>query len=289
MKLYTLRSDALTLQISDMGAEMQSLKTKEGLELLWQGDPSFWARRAPNLFPLVGRLKNDTLRHQGKTYTLPQHGFARDLSFQTVSSNDTHCTLRLQDTAQTRTTYPFGFELDLTHRLTSNGVEITYLVRNPEKTDLLCSVGTHPGFAWPLSPAAEKNQHQIIFEKDEPAPIRRLKDGLIEKETVRTPVAGRELALSDELFIQGALMFDQLQSRSLSFQAPGAPTIRMDFPDFPHLGIWSKLGSPFLCIEPWQGFHSPEDFDGEFQDKPGVVAIAAGQERQWKYQITVES
>lgn len=289
MKLYTLRSDALTLQISDFGAEMQSLKTKEGLELLWQGDPKFWARRAPNLFPLVGRLKNDTLRHQGKTYTLPQHGFARDLSFQTVSADETHCTMRLQDTKQTRSVYPFGFELDLTHRLISNTVEITYRVRNPEKTDLLCSIGTHPGFAWPLSPNAEKNQHQIIFEKAETAPIRRLKDGLIEKEGIRSPVNGRELQLSDELFIQGALLFDQLDSRSLSFQAPGAPRIQIDFPDFPHLGIWSKHGSPLLCIEPWQGFHSPEDFDGEFRDKPGVIAIAGGQERQWKYKIAVES
>jgi galactose mutarotase-like enzyme len=289
MKLYTLRSDALTLQISDMGAEMQSLKTKEGSELLWQGDTKFWARRAPNLFPLVGRLKNDTLRHQGKTYTLLQHGFARDLSFQTVSADDTQCTLRLQDSAQTRLSYPFGFELDLIHRLISNAVEITYRVRNPENTDLFCSVGTHPGFAWPLASKVEKNQHKIVFEKNEPHPMRKLKDGLIEKETVRSPIQGRELALSDELFIQGALLFDHLESRSLRYQAPGTPSIRMDFPDFPHMGIWSKHGSPFLCIEPWQGFHSPEDFDGEFRDKPGVIAIAPGQERQWQYRITVES
>jgi len=289
MKLHTLRSDALTVQISEHGAEMQSIRTRRGLELLWQGDPAFWARRAPNLFPIVGRLKNDTLRHQGQSYNLPQHGFARDLAFQCESTSDRHCTMLLKDNEQTRKSYPFAFELRLTHELKGSALEITYAVKNPDSKDLFCSVGTHPGFAWPLVPDLEKQQHKIIFEKNEPAPIKRLKGGLIQPEPHRSPIQGRELPLSEELFIQEAFFMDQMQSRSLTYMAPGAPSIRIDYPDFPHMGIWSKLGAPFLCIEPWQGHHSPEGFDGELRDKPGIVRISPYQEKVWRYTIVVES
>lgn len=288
MTLYTLRSAALSVQISSQGAEMQSIKTTAGLELLWQADPAVWARHAPHLFPIVGRLKNDTLRHAGKSYSLAQHGFARDLPFECESSTDTHCTMLLKDSEQTRSRYPFAFELRITHRLKNNVLEIIYAVHNPGANDLLCSIGTHPAFAWPLSSGADRAQHKLVFEQDEPAPIRRLQGGLVKREAYPTPVQGNQMPLSDALFVDDVIFFDDLKSRSLTYTAPGAPVIRVDFADFPHLGVWTKPGAPFVCIEPWQGHASPQEFDDEFRDKPGVVSIAAGTERVWRYTIAVE-
>lgn len=284
---YTLRSPDLSVKVSTHGAELQSLKMADGLELLWQADPKVWARHAPHLFPIVGRLKNDTLRHEGKTYNMTPHGFARDLEFTCAAHSDTQCTLLLKDSEQTHARYPFAFELLITHALEGNTLAITYALRNPVHTELLASVGTHPAFNWPLKPGAERTAHSMTFERDEPAPIRRVAGGLIKALTFPTPVKNRVLHLANELFVDNVVIFDELNSRALTYSAPGAPKIHVQFPDFPHLGIWTKPGAGFVCIEPWQGHASPEDFDGEFRAKPGVIAIAPHSERSWRYTITV--
>ncbi len=285
---YALRSPDLSVKVSTQGAELQSLKMADGLELLWQADPKVWARHAPHLFPIVGRLKNDTLRHEGKTYNMTPHGFARDLEFTCAEHSATQCTMLLSDSEQTRARYPFAFELRITHALEGNTLIITYALRNPANTELLASVGTHPAFNWPLKPGAERAAHSMTFERDEPAPIRRVAGGLIKAQSSPTPVKNRVLPLADELFVDDVVIFDQLNSRALTYSAPGTPKIRVKFPDFPHLGIWTKPGAGFVCIEPWQGHASPEDFDGEFRAKPGVIAVAPKGERVWRYTIAVE-
>lgn len=288
MTHFTLNSPELSATISTQGAELQSLKLAAGQELLWQADPKVWARHAPHLFPIVGRLKDDTLRHAGKAYSMTPHGFARDSEFVCTEHSDPQCTMLLKDSEQTRARYPFAFELRITHALEGNALVITYALRNPANTELLASIGTHPAFIWPLKAGAERTAHSMTFECDEPAPIRRVAGGLIKAQNFPTPVQGNVLHLADELFVDDVVIFDQLKSRALTYTAPGAPTIRVEFPDFPHLGIWTKPGANFVCIEPWQGHASPEEFDGEFRDKPGVVTVAAGAERRWQYRITVE-
>ncbi len=164
MTHHILRSPALSVKVADQGAELQSLKLADDLELLWQADPKVWARHAPHLFPIVGRLKNDTLRHEDKTYAMTPHGFARDLPFVCESKSDRHCTHLLSDSEQTRARYPFAFELRITHALEGNTLTITYALRNPANTELLASVGTHPAFNWPLKPGSERSAHSMRGE-----------------------------------------------------------------------------------------------------------------------------
>ena len=289
MSDYTLHSADLSVKLASHGAELQSLKTAAGLELLWQADPKVWARHAPHLFPIAGRLKNDTLIHEGKSYPLTSHGFARDLEFICVEQSTQHCTLLLSDSEQTRARYPFAFELRITHTLQAKTLTITYTLRNPAAQYLLASVGAHPAFMWPLQEGIARTAHTITFAHDEPAPIRRVQDSLIKTQSFPTPVQGRVLHLKDELFAEDVIIFDALKSRSLMYSAPGAPKLQFDFADFPHLGIWTKPGAGFVCIEPWQGHASPEGFTGEFRDKPGVVSIAPHAERAWRYSITVDA
>lgn len=289
MSHYTLHSPDLSIKLASHGAELQSLKTAAGLELLWQADPKVWARHAPHLFPIAGRLKNDTLIHEGKNYSLTSHGFARDLEFTCVEQSARHCTLLLSDSEQTRARYPFAFELRITHLLQAKTLTIAYNLRNPAQHDLLASVGAHPAFIWPLQDGIERSAHTLTFLQEEAAPIRRVQEGLLKTQSFPTPVQGRELHLKDDLFVDDVVIFDTLKSRSLTYSAPGAAKLRFDFADFPHLGIWTKPGAGFICIEPWQGHASPADFSGEFRDKPGVVRIAPHAERTWRYSITVES
>jgi galactose mutarotase-like enzyme len=287
-QLYTLSSEQLLITVAAHGAELQSLRTQDGREWLWQGDPTVWGRRSPSLFPIVGRLKDDALTHNGRRYSLSRHGFARDRDFQIESADTARAAFLLEDDAQTRAHYPFAFALRLEYALHANAVEITYRLRNPGEQTLYASLGAHPAFVWPLARGAPRQAHSIVFADPETAPIRRLSGGLIAAQPIPTPVEGRTLELRDGLFVHDALIFDRLSSRSLSYSAPGTPVIRVEFEDFPHLGIWTKPGAGYICIEPWQGYDSPEQFAGEFRDKPGVVALSGRQERSWRYSIHID-
>ena len=284
---HTIVGDGVTATVLAHGAELCSLKTAAGLELVWQaGD--VWPRHAPLLFPIVGKLKNDTLRHDGKSYPMTQHGFARDSRFEWVECGRSSCRLVLEDNAETRARYPFAFHLMVTYRLEGGDLDVSLEISNPGETMLPASVGGHPAFNWPLKPGLSKTSYRLVFAKEEPAPIRRLKDGLLRLQPEPSPIRNRELALSETLFEDDAIILDKLASRSLIFTAGEGPSLEVSWEAFRELGIWSKPeGAPFLCIEPWRGFASPSEFDGEFVDKPGLMHIGLKETQRLSYRISV--
>ncbi|WP_298269013.1 aldose 1-epimerase family protein [uncultured Bradyrhizobium sp.] len=291
---HTLRGDGIAATILVQGAELSSLRNAGGRELLWQAGPQ-WPRHAPILFPIVGRLKNDTLRHNGKTYPMTQHGFARDRRFAWIEQGPRSCKLALSDDAETRARYPFAFRLEVTYSIDGPDLEVVFEVINTGAEMLPAALGGHPAFNWPLVPGLPKEAYTLTFDKTEPAPIRRLKDGLMRRQPEPNPVEGRTLALTEELFDDDAMIFDQVASTSIRFAAtlgPAAatlgPEIEISWRGFRELGIWSKVGgAPFLCIEPCHGFASPAEFDGEFADKPGVMHIVPGARQSLSYRIRV--
>lgn len=291
---YTLRGEAITATILARGAELSSLRNADGTELLWQAGPQ-WPRHAPILFPIVGRLKGDTLRHNGNTYPMTQHGFARDRQFEWLEQGPRSCRLVLADDAETRARYPFAFRLEVTYSVAGADLEVAFDIVNTGDEMLPASLGGHPAFNWPLVQGLPKEAYTLTFAKDEAAPIRRLKDGLMRPQAEPSPVEARTLALSEGLFGDDALILDQVASRSVRFAAtlgPAAatlgPAVEMSWNGFRELGVWSKPGgAPFLCVEPWRGFASPAEFDGEFVDKPGVMHIAPGERQSLSYRIRV--
>jgi galactose mutarotase-like enzyme len=285
--LISIAGGGLSAEISALGAELRRLRADGGLELLWDGNPAVWAGRSPLLFPIVGSVKNDRVRVDGKEHSMPRHGLARTATFSLVESAASHCTWRLESNDDRRTRYPFEFRLDVTYALDANGLTMRAVVANLGGRPMPASFGFHPAFRWPLVPGTPRVAHAISFEHEEAFPIRRLTDGLIAAEPIPTPVSGNILLLSDELFAYDALIFDQLRSRRVTYGAATGPKIVIAFPDMPHLGIWSKPGAGFVCIEPWQGFASPAGFDGEFRDKPGIVLIAPDDSRSFSMHASV--
>jgi galactose mutarotase-like enzyme len=284
-EIHTLSNGGMSAIVAAHGAELQSLRSTDGHELLWQAGPQ-WPRHAPLLFPIVGRLKNDELHHQGKTYPMTQHGFARDQRFDWVERGPSHCTLVLTDNAETRSRYPFAFRLTSRFLLTPSGLEVNLEIANTGEDMLPASIGAHPAFNWPLTGGAEKEMYRLTFADDEPAPIRRLRDGLLRAASEPSPIEGRTLALAERLFADDAIILDQPRSTSVRYAADRGPSIEMSWQGFRQLGVWSKpAGAPFLCIEPWHGFASPSDFDGEFAAKPGVMQIGRGDKRVLTYRI----
>lgn len=283
----TLRGEGIAATISAQGAELSSLRNAAGVELLWQAGPQ-WPRHAPVLFPIVGRLKNDTLRHNGRTYPMTQHGFARDRRFAWVEQGPRSCKLALTDDAETWLRYPFRFSLEVTYTVASAALDIGFDILNTGEETLPASLGGHPAFNWPLLAGLPKQAYALNFANNESAPVRRLKDGLMLPQPEPSPIKGAMLALAETLFDDDAVILDQPASTSVRFAATQGPAIELSWCGFRELGIWSKPGgAPFLCIEPWRGFASPVEFDGEFTDKPGLMHIAPGQRQSLGYRIGV--
>ena len=281
----TLQGDGISATIVAQGAELVSLQDNKGFEFLWQAGPE-WRRHSPVLFPIVGRLNGDQLRHRGQTYPMTQHGFARDKPFAWAQSGPRSCTLVLTDDADTRTHYPFAFRLAVTYTLDRRQLGVTFDITNTGEEPMPASIGAHPAFNWPLLPDLAKTDYQLTFAAAEPAPVRRLKDGLLLKTPQPTPVEGNILALSERLFDEDAVILDHPASTSVRYAAERGPAIEMSWQGVQELGVWSKPGgAPFLCIEPWHGIASPVDFDGDFVDKPGLMLIAPGAKRVMSYQI----
>jgi galactose mutarotase-like enzyme len=204
-----------------------------------------------------------------------------------VEAAPDHCAFRLTDNPDTREQYPFAFALTLAYRIAEDRLDCTITLTNPDTVPLYASLGLHPGFRRPLGNTA-RDAHVVLFDKPEPAPIRRLGGRTLDLEPKPTPVEGRVLTLKDSLFDADAVIFDRLASRKITYGAPGGQAVEIDFADFPDLGIWAKPGiAPFVCLEPWQGMASPAGFAGEFSQKPGIVTLAPGAVREWRYSIAI--
>ncbi len=286
--VHRIASDRLTAEISESGAELVRLTDAAGRDYLWDGDPAFWAGRAPILFPIVGTLNGDRVRWHARDHSLPRHGFARRRDFTAVEQGSDGLILRLDSDETTLAAWPFEFSLDMIFTLRGATLTMAGRVINRGCGPMPTSFGFHPALRWPLPGAAGKAGHSIVFDRPEPAPVRRLDaNGLLDPARRPTPVDGDTLRLDDSLFAQDALIFDALASRRLIYAGPGTAQVAVDFQGMPHLGLWMKPGAGFLCIEPWQGLSDPAGFDGEIDAKPGMVTIAPGESRSFSMAITI--
>lgn len=281
MDSLTLDNGVIRAVIKADGAELCSLRRIDGPELIWQAGPQ-WPRHAPVLFPIVGRLKDDVLHYRGQSYPMSQHGLARDQRFAIVETSADGCAMLLQDSAATRTQYPFGFALRISYALHGAELHVIYDVSNTGDDEMPMSIGAHPAFNWPLPGNADPAAYRVTFAEAEPDEIRRLNQGLLLPDPVPTPVRGNELQLSKALFAADAIIMDDINSTSLRYGAPGTPVIALSWTGFEQLGIWSRADdAAFLCIEPWAGYASPVNFDGDICDKPGIISIEPGETQRF--------
>lgn len=286
--MIEIASDRLTAAINPFGAELSSLRDGKGRELMTDADPAFWAGRAPLLFPIVGRLADDKYRVDGNEYPLPQHGFARRQTFDLVEQAPDRAVFRLTDNEATRAVYPFAFALDAAFALAGATLAMDITVTNTGDRDMPASFGFHPAFAWPLPYGRARADHRIVFEKPEPAELSAIVvGGWIAAETWPSPIDGRELKLADALFERDALVWDSLESQSLRYDGGEGPGLEIGFVGMPRLGIWTKPGARYVCIEPWHGIADPIGFTGEIWDKPGILRFAPGETRTFGMQVTL--
>lgn len=252
--------------------------------MLWHADPKFWARHAPVLFPIVGRLKDHKYEFEGKSYSLPQHGFARDSVFHLVQQTSNRLEFSLRSNEKTKENYPFDFEFRTAYQLDGNKLTQTFCVTNLGASEMLFSVGAHPAFAMP-KPFQE---YDLSFEKAElNLKQTTLKEGLLDQQQNLMLENDRILSLNHELFENDALVFEQLNSKSITLNHGKEKMLTMEFEGFPHFGIWTKPGAPFICLEPWLGHADKVDASGKLSEKAGISSLDSGQSKSVGFSMTV--
>ena len=290
----TLTSATARVEIAAHGAELTSfVNLATGLDYMWSADPAQWARHAPLLFPIVGKLPEDTYLHNGQSYKLSQHGFARDHEFQLIHEEADNLVFQLMHSEASQQVYPFEFELRVSYTLRGSVLTVGWHVRNPAAADqdLLFSIGAHPAFNCPLGSEAGQFA-DYAFHFDHPVTLQRhlLRGGLRTGET--SPVLNQQatLPLSYELFADDALVFDHFDFTRITLQKADktGPFVRMQFDGFPYLGLWTKgPGANFVCIEPWQGVASPVGPPQELRDKEGIMTLTPSQMFDCSYTIEI--
>ena len=286
-----LANGELRVEVSGYGAELQSIR-KGDVEYLWQGDPSFWGRRSPILFPIVGSVWESRYRIDGVEYQLGQHGFARDMDFVKVYESESEVRYRLESSPQTKEKFPYDFCLEIAYRLHGRCLDVIWVVSNPSKEDICFQIGAHPAFNYPDYDPQTSGRGHFTFDKTEGLECIRIKEkGCVDAQT-KWPLELSEgiLRLQKDTFdaIDTIMLQDSQVHRVSMFREDGRPWLSLSF-DAPVVGIWSPPGknAPFICIEPWYGRCDRAGYEGEFKDKDWVNCLAPGEKFESVYTIEI--
>ena len=286
--MIRLENALLRVEIAELGAELMHIcDRRTGSELLWQGDPAYWKRRAPVLFPNVGRTWQNEVKIGGRRYPTSQHGFARDRGFACESASGERAVFLLRSDADTLERYPFPFELRIAYALEGGALAVRWSVRNPGEAEMCFTIGGHPAFCF--APGEAKEDYLLRFPgRDELTYVSLDPQSgtAMPGRPARLPLADGKLVLSDALFARDALILDggQVEEAWLC-HADGRPRVGMRCPGFPNFGIWSVQGAPFVCLEPWAGRCDDRGFDRELSEKPNVNRVAPGATFEKQYSI----
>ncbi|MFH6964723.1 aldose 1-epimerase family protein [Flavobacterium plurextorum] len=279
----TISNSILKASINHAGAELFSLKNNQEKEYIWEGNPNFWGKHSPILFPIVGTLKNNTYTIDQKEYQLSRHGFARDMEFQLIEKTENSAVFSLESNPETLKKYPFEFELQLIYSLEKTSLNIEYIVINKSDRKMPFSIGAHPAIALPEN----FENYSFKFEKEELLKFNLLENDLISNKTEVLKTSDNLVRLNYKLFKNDALVFKTLESNSLTILENEKPYIEVDFEDFPSLGIWTKDQAPFVCIEPWFGYSDTAENSGDLYQKEGILLLDADQIFHSKFSIKI--
>lgn len=289
MALFQISSDKITLQVDSLGAEVKSLKSvPDNREYMWHGDPAYWGRTSPVLFPIVGGLKGGAYRVDGREYPMGQHGFARDMEFQLKSQVASEIWFSLSSDEETLKKYPYPFLLELGYELTDKTVVVKWRVTNQARDPIWFSIGGHPGFLCPIDPGTDQTQYKLLFDAKDHVVASCIEKGLLGKEKKTYALRDGALPITAGLFDNDALVIEGNQAHSVALARPdGTPYLTVSF-DAPLFGVWSPpmKKAPFICIEPWYGRCDSVDFTGDFKEREWVQELSGGV-FEASYRITI--
>lgn len=291
--IHTLENDQLRVKIADHGAELSEIYDKTNdHQVLWNADPAYWKRHAPVLFPNVGRYYEDHCLINGNSYTSGQHGFARDMEFTCTDKTDTSVTHLLESTAETQKIWPYAFQLSITHTLNGRDLTVSWKVVNKDQETMYFTIGAHPAFNVPVLPDTIQSQYHLTFNGEKELTYCLLDPEYgtaIPDKTYTLPLENNSCTIDEHMFDHDALVFDNGQITKAGIALPdGTPYVEISCEGFPNFGIWSAVGAPFVCLEPWMGRCDNIGYNGELSDKPGINILDPVKTFEKSYVISVK-
>jgi galactose mutarotase-like enzyme len=266
--IITIKDTNYSASINSKGAELFEF-TKDNTNYIWTVNEQFWNKTSPILFPIVGRLKNDSYTLNGIEYNLPRHGFARDCEFEVIHKKENEVVFSLRESEETLKMFPFEFELQITYTLVESKLTISYEVINHSENPMLFNIGAHPAFAM----IGNFEDYSLQFNKDENFETHHLENELFNGKTTLVESHKGKIPLSYSLFKKDALVFKHLKSNEVSILRENCPYLKINFESFPFLGIWTKKDAPFICIEPWYGHADEKISNGNIYTKKAIQVL----------------
>ena len=286
MAVTTIGNEHLSVTISPLGAELQTITGSDGAEWLWDGDPAFWNGRAPVLFPIVGKAPHDHISIDGQRYPMGQHGFARRSEFSLVQSSATECRFELASGQASHSIYPYEFLLALSYAVEGKSLSVTAEVSNRDHRPMPFQLGFHPAFVWPL-PGCAGEVHSVTLENDGEPVLIRLEGGLVRPQTHASPFEDGALVLEPALFDADAMLFPEGAGAGLRYAA-GEKGLRFTWENLPNFAIWSKPGASFVCLEPWRGTAAEVGGSDALEDRPYGEVLGPGATARYGYKVTLD-
>jgi galactose mutarotase-like enzyme len=287
---YEIKNQYLRVMADDRGAELSSIQSADGTEYLWQADPKIWNGQAPNIFPYVARLTNETYTLDGQEYHMKIHGLVRYQTLVAEEVQEDRITFRLDANEETRAQYPFAFTYRITYALDGNRLVTTTSVENKDSRRMAFAVGGHPGFNVPMEEGLTFEDYELEFS----APAHPYRVGFTDRcflngQDVLYPLADeRKIPLRHDLFDHDAVVLKHADRTVTIRSEKGSRSVTVSYPDFMYIGFWHmpKKEAPYVCVEPWSSLPSRDGITEDFAQQADLIRVDAG--KTWETTWTIE-
>ena len=291
MKKYSIENEYLKVTVKETGAELCSiLNKKNNKEYIWQADPEIWGSHAPNLFPVIGVLKNGKYTLDGEEYEIPKHGFVRhNENIRLKEKSENQLVFELLYSEETLEMYPFKFDFRIAFTLKGNTLEVNHHVINLDEKPIFFSLGGHPAFNILHFGKEKIDDYFLEFDKKMDLDTYVLnEDGLVSSKTESILKNDNIIKLTEHIFDNDALIFKNIKSKKVELVSEkNGKILSIEYKDFRNLGIWAKPGASYVCIEPWLGIADVEGTDQNLKNKEGIIELEARNEFNADYTISI--
>ena len=276
--LFHIQNQFLNVSVSDRGAELMSILGRDGTEYLWQGDPTYWGDRAPNIFPYVARLTGGCYTYGGRTYSLPIHGFAPTAMYRVTEHTDDSVTFTLEDTPEFFEMYPFRFRFSIRYALEGQNLRVQLTVENRDDKTMYFGLGGHPGINVPLEPGLTFEDYFLQFPRSDLRRVEFTESCFITGKEDPFPLENDRLPLRHDMFDQDAIVLKGVPGKVTLASDRGKHSVTLTAPDLGVYGFWHwpRTDAPYICLEPWSSLPSRQDVVEDLQTQPDLIALEAG-------------
>jgi galactose mutarotase-like enzyme len=289
--LHVIDNGQLRVSISTAGAELQSIKTADGIEYLWQGDPAYWGDRAPNIFPYVARLTNESYTYRGTTYHLPIHGFAPTAIFSVTEESSDSVTFTLENNPVYYEMYPFLFRFSIRYYLEDQTLHVDFIVENRDAKTMYFGIGGHPGINVPLEDGLTFEDYYLEFGCVK-SPKRVIMSESCHDSGVREDFAledGKIIRLRHDLFDNDGIFLQDMCKKVTLKSTRSSKFVQVHYPQMKFVGFWhaTRTDAPYVCIEPWLGLPAYDGQVDELSTKHEMLTAAPGTVYENSFTMTI--